>query len=302
VAAYLTKPIQASELHEAMCRVLSPASKTPSGTPSARPPSRRAARPLRVLLAEDNIVNQQVAVVLLTQRGHEVTVANNGVEAVAAFEQEAFDVVLMDVQMPEMSGLEATAAIRERERTTGTHIRIVAMTAHAMIGDRERCLASGMDRYLSKPIDPELLFATVEHEAAPIGTTRAPVEPSLPRAPIDRESLMTRVGRDEILLRDVVELFLIDCPQRLAAIKAAVEAGDSERIRTTAHALKGAAGNLSAIGLAEAAAILERIGAEGRLNAAQAGWRHLAVEAATALDALRQETLASEVPVLTAIT
>jgi two-component system sensor histidine kinase/response regulator len=125
-------------------------------TPSV--PTRQA----RVLVAEDNIVNQRVAERLLTKRGHLVTVVSNGREALAAVEHGAFDLVLMDVQMPDMDGFEATAAIREWERESGRHVRIVAMTAHAMNGDRERCLAAGMDGYLSKPIDPRTLFDAVE--------------------------------------------------------------------------------------------------------------------------------------------
>ncbi|MGE4055601.1 MAG: response regulator, partial [Vicinamibacterales bacterium] len=112
--------------------------------------------------AEDNVVNQKVAAGLLTNRGHEVTVVASGIEAVEATAREHFDLVLMDVQMPVMGGFEATAVIRERERATGEHVRIVAMTAHAMTGDRERCLQAGMDGYLSKPIDPQKLYAVVE--------------------------------------------------------------------------------------------------------------------------------------------
>jgi CheY-like chemotaxis protein len=119
-------------------------------------------RSARVLVAEDNIVNQRVAAGLLTRRGHVVTVVGNGREAVDAVQRGEFDVVLMDVQMPEMDGFEATAAIRERERETGQRIRIVAMTAHAMSGDRERCLAAGMDGYLSKPIEQRMLYEAVE--------------------------------------------------------------------------------------------------------------------------------------------
>jgi signal transduction histidine kinase/CheY-like chemotaxis protein len=118
--------------------------------------------PVRILLAEDNPVNQRVAVGLLTRRGHSVTVTGTGLEALAALERDTFDLVLMDVQMPEMGGLEATAVVRERERIAGGHIRIVAMTAHAMTGDRERCLEAGMDGYLSKPINQALLFDVVE--------------------------------------------------------------------------------------------------------------------------------------------
>jgi CheY-like chemotaxis protein len=119
-----------------------------------------------VLVAEDNIVNQRVATGLLTRRGHRVTIAATGREAVARLERESFDLVLMDVQMPDMGGYEATHLIRAREAGTGRHQRIVAMTAHAMTGDRERCLSAGMDGYLSKPLDPTVLFAVVEDGAA----------------------------------------------------------------------------------------------------------------------------------------
>jgi CheY-like chemotaxis protein len=118
-------------------------------------------------VAEDNVVNQRVVSGLLSRRGHRVVMVSDGREAVAATEREPFDIVLMDVQMPGMGGFEATAAIRERERETGLHLRIVAMTAHAMNGDRERCLAAGMDGYLSKPIDSKLLFESVEGDPGP---------------------------------------------------------------------------------------------------------------------------------------
>jgi len=171
IAAYLTKPIQAADLHDAICRVLDRSRPEALASSGGQAPE-RATRPLSILLAEDNVVNQRVAVGLLAKRGHQVTVATTGVEALAAFERRAFDVVLMDVQMPEMGGLEATAEIRRRERQGGARVRIVAMTAHAMNGDRERCLAAGMDDYLSKPIDPRLLFAAVEHDATPVAAGR----------------------------------------------------------------------------------------------------------------------------------
>jgi len=246
-----------------------------------------------VLLAEDNVVNQRVAVGLLTRRGHHITVANNGLEALAELERGAFDVVLMDVQMPEMGGLDATVAIRQREVANGGHIRIVAMTAHAMKGDRERCLAAGMDGYLSKPIDPALLYAALEHQISAVDgrpTASAPSPPiaTVAAVPVDRDSLLARLGGDEQLLVDVVRIFLDDCPTRLAAIKAAVDSRDAEQIRTTAHALKGAAANLSAQGLFEAAGKLERLGAEGRLEPTAAAWRQLSIEATSVIGALRQ--------------
>jgi len=166
IAAYLTKPVRADELLAAVSRALS------LSTAEAAPahPTPFVARAIaKVLVAEDNLVNQRVAAGLLTRRGHEVTVVGSGLEAVQATADERFDLVLMDVQMPGMGGFEATAAIRERERSTGAHLRIVAMTAHAMTGDRERCLAAGMDGYLSKPIDPLKLYELVEHSlSAPL--------------------------------------------------------------------------------------------------------------------------------------
>jgi two-component system sensor histidine kinase/response regulator len=168
VSAHLLKPIDSAELLDVACLVLRPTVNVPAALPEGTPmpAAARAGGGLRILLAEDNAVNQLVAVKMLTRRGHTVTVANTGREALGALERDTFDLVLMDVQMPDMSGLEATIAIRLGEQTSGAHQRIVAMTAHAMSGDRERCVAAGMDSYLSKPIDPQLLFAMVEQEPA----------------------------------------------------------------------------------------------------------------------------------------
>jgi CheY-like chemotaxis protein len=224
-------------------------------------------------------VNQRVAVGLLTRRGHQVTVANNGLEAVELFKRGTFDLVFMDVQMPEMGGFEATGLIRDFEQETGTYTRIVAMTAHAMSGDRDRCIASGMDGYLTKPFTQSLLFAVVEEGSN--GNTARPLA-------INRSELMDRLGGDTDLLADVIRLFLEDCPKRLAAIKAAVDQRNPELIRTAAHALKGAAGVISAAALFEAAQTLERIGGEKRVEAAPAVWRVLSSEAANLMDTLRR--------------
>jgi len=188
----------------------------------------------------------------------------------------------MDIQMPEMSGFEATAAIRFRERETGGHLRIIAMTAHAMSADRERCLAAGMDGYLPKPIDRNTFIALVEQDGPPAGASGA-----TPLNVFNPAALLERLGGDEPLLAKVADLFLEDCPVRLTAIKAAVDARSAEGIRTEAHALKGAAASLSVSELVEAARILEQIGADGRVEAAGAAWERVAAEAARAMEALR---------------
>ncbi len=290
IAACLTKPIEAVELHDAICRVLN----------RAEAPAQRRLRPVvkveraqRILLAEDNIVNQRVAVGLLSKRGHHVTVVQNGAEAVDAVARETFDLILMDLQMPVMGGLEATAEIRRREQGTPAHLRIVAMTAHAMSGDRERCLSAGMDGYLSKPIDPSMLFAAVEHEPAktPVAAPPdgAPAQPA-PATPVfDREGVMARLEGDEQLFNEVIQLFLEDCPTHLAAIKAAIDSDDADALRTSAHTLKGAAGNMSAKRLFDAALTLERLGAARRMDAARAAWRTLSAEAVQVMDALRRD-------------
>ena len=162
IDACLSKPIRQSELLSAIGKALGGSTsgeKAPQ--PASLPPAReRASR--RILLAEDNLVNQRLGDRLLEKRGHRVVVAGNGREALAALEQQPFDLVLMDVQMPEMDGFEATAAIRQREKTTGSRLPIIALTAHAMKGDRDRCLSAGMDGFLSKPLQPEELYRSIE--------------------------------------------------------------------------------------------------------------------------------------------
>ncbi|MGD0223780.1 MAG: response regulator [Terriglobia bacterium] len=170
IAAYLTKPIGQSELLDAILRVLRVGVHKPS-QPSliTRHTLRERRRILKILLVEDTPVNRELALRLLQKRGHRVEVAGNGREALAALEEETFDMVLMDVQMPEMDGFEAAAAIRKREKETGTHLPIIAMTASAMKGDRERCLDVGMDGHISKPIRVEELFEVVEGCLPPPG-------------------------------------------------------------------------------------------------------------------------------------
>ena len=184
VSAYLLKPIRQSELREAVARVLG-AREHDGAIPLITRFSLQDAREpdayLSVLLAEDNLVNQRLVVRLLEKRGHRVVVASTGLEALQALEKESFDLVLMDVQMPEMDGLEATAAIREKEKSSGLHQPVVALTAHAMKGDREKCMAGGMDGYLSKPIRPQELDQLLEIYVARRMEARSVAEPAMPR-------------------------------------------------------------------------------------------------------------------------
>ena len=285
VAAHLTKPIKQSDLLEAICRTLDQNTrKTMAHSARVVPAAVPLVQAMRVLVAEDNVVNQRVASGLLRKRGHDVTVVGDGQAAIAAIADGTFDVVLMDVQMPIMDGFEATAEIRAREKTSGGHLRIIAMTAHAMAGDRDRCLRAGMDGYVSKPLDPRLLCAAVEQEE---------VAPSLLPPAFERHAALERLGGDSKLLSEVIQLFLVDCPLRLAAIKAAVEARNAEALCREAHGLKGAAGNLSAVSLFETAEILEQLGREHRFDAAEAAWRKLSDEATHVLDALRRNEAAA---------
>ncbi|HEX3646159.1 MAG TPA: response regulator, partial [Vicinamibacterales bacterium] len=223
IAVYLTKPVYSADLLAAIERAIGsrPVPAPPamiSGAKAAPMAMAPGGTLVRVLLVEDNVVNQRVAAGLLRRRGHAVTIAAHGGEALARLEGESFDVVLMDVQMPVMGGLDATRAIRAREHVSGGHLRIIAMTAHALAGDRERCLEAGMDGYLSKPINPQMLFTVVEH---PGGATSPPgVEPgpmASGRRTFDPEALLDRLCGDEALMSDVIAVFLEDCPGRLAA-------------------------------------------------------------------------------------
>ena len=207
IHTYLIKPINPKALLNAIRAALG------AGAIEALEPPRSIARPpvapvtlLRVLIAEDSTVNQMLAVRLLEKRGHIAVIADNGLKALAALEREEFDLVLMDVQMPEMNGFEATAAIRKKEQTTGGHIPIVAMTAHAMKGDEDRCLSAGMDGYVSKPITPDELFLAISK------VVRDGAKPQPDHALFDRSAILVRVDGDTKRLVELVDVFLDTCP------------------------------------------------------------------------------------------
>jgi len=256
IRGYLTKPISRSDLLEALGTVLA-AAPGEAGTPQVvtRHTIAESRRTLRVLLAEDNPVNQQVAVAMLVKRGHEVHVSSNGREAVDAVRERDYDIVLMDIQMPEMDGFEATRAIRAT--TKGKDLPIVGLTAHALSGERERCLAQGMTEYLAKPFRAHELFALVE------GTAERPASaPAAPTAelppPVDLEGFRTtlREAGAEQALYSIIDTFVRHAPDRLAALAGAVAGGNGVEIAKAAHVYRGAAATIGAWGLAE---LLERV-------------------------------------------
>ncbi len=289
VASYLTKPVDQRELLSAIGRALAREQAPRLMLPHAMLPGDLPARRLHVLVADDNAVNQRLTTSLLERRGHRVTVANNGKDALAAIDQQAFDAVLMDVQMPEMGGFEATAAIRARERGTAAHLPIIAMTAHAMKGDRERCLEAGMDEYLTKPLDSRRLCHVVEHIGGPSPEHGEPDE-----ALSDQyAAILARVGGDTQLLAEISRLFIDDVPGHLARIRAALEAGDGEALRRAAHTYKGAAANFEAVAVVRAARQLEELAQVNGLAGHEAVWQTLTAET-TALVATLRHYLARE--------
>jgi len=288
IAHHLTKPVDQRDLLGAIGRALAREHRRRAPVASMLPgdlPERR----LHVLLAEDNAVNQRLAASLLERRGHRVTIVDNGLEAIDACARERFDVVLMDVQMPDIGGLEATAAIRLRERGATTHVPIIAMTAHAMKGDRERCLDAGMDEYVTKPLDSRRLCALVE--ALADGRPATDIESDTPSdgVPLElSEQVLTRVGGDRELLVAISRLFVDDAPTHLARIQHAIETQDADGLRRAAHALKGAAANFEAASVVAAARALEDIGRDNRFDEADPAWRVVRHETARLIETLER--------------
>jgi PAS domain S-box-containing protein len=266
VASYLTKPVRQSVLLDAILAVLEGTDRPPEHKMLVtRHTINEARRSLRILLAEDNAVNRQLVTALLGKRGHTAVNVGNGREAVAAVVAGAFDIVLMDVQMPEMDGLEATGAIRKNEKVTGDHVPIIALTAHAMKGDREACLAAGMDGYLSKPVNAKELFALIDSLtgiAAGATPDRTVVSPAVEPA-FDMEDVLARVQGDRSLLIELAEILRAEIPGALAEIRHCVATGDSAGLERAAHGFRGACGNFGAGGAVRAAHALELMGRRG---------------------------------------
>jgi signal transduction histidine kinase/CheY-like chemotaxis protein len=270
VLAYLLKPVLKADLQAA---ILSALSQRPGEISSpalvTRHTLRESARKLRILVAEDNPVNQAVILRVLQKMGHTAGLAQTGKEALAIASADKFDLIFMDVQMPEMDGLAATAAIRQREQKSGTHIPIFAMTAHAMKGDRERCLEAGMDGYITKPVrfsDIEQTLTNLAGAAKPAAKVPQKVEAKV--ASWNRTEALDRIGGDEELLRDLCQIFLDESPKLLEKLQQAVAAGDSDGVMRAAHSLKGESSYLGADGTSQAARQLEEMGRNQDLSRA----------------------------------
>ena len=316
VAAYLSESTSSDELAEGLRLVRSGA--FPDVV--TRHTLRERRRSLRVLLAEDNPVNQKLATTLLQRRSHEVVVATDGARAAELALGERFDAVLMDVQMPELDGLEATAAIRAGE-AAGTRVPIIAMTAHALKEDRQRCLDAGMDDYLAKPLAQESLFECLARwtegggevstpdgsgasgdvsgagETASLsgggetdwsetdGGDRPPAEAG-GEAVMNREESLERTGGDAVLLGELAEVFLADLPVKMAALELAIAADDADGVRGEAHSLKGAVSTFGAEPARLAALALEERGKAGQLDGVEAELGRLRAELERLVEAL----------------
>ena len=282
VAGHLIKPVKQSELLNALMGL--DARAVTSVTPGAG----RAGRPLRILLAEDTVVNQKLAMRILELRGHSVALAINGQEAVAAWERESFDIILMDVQMPKLNGLQATAIIREREQGKGLHIPIIAMTAHAMEGDRQRVLDAQMDEYLSKPIDAQRLVEIVESLAISMEAVH-PSQVDTPRKSpaFDLHNTLARLDGNQQLLREIAVIFLDDVEKMTEAIRLAITTGDAQELEQAAHKLKGSVAIFGASDCIALARQLEDSGREGYLTEAGAVFEQLSAALDQLTDALR---------------
>jgi signal transduction histidine kinase/CheY-like chemotaxis protein/HPt (histidine-containing phosphotransfer) domain-containing protein len=294
ITSYLLKPIRKWELLAAIAKTLG------EGEPCPRPtiaPRRRPASliGLHVLVAEDNHVNQIVAIRTLEKMGHSVVVANNGHEALSFLSKETFDLVLMDIQMPEMDGFTATKKIREGEMQSRSRIPIIAMTAHAMRGDREHCLEGGMDGYVSKPIFAKVLeevIASVVSRQSDTGrrvTTQTYTEDGVPDGLIgwDAGRVKERLGGDEKLFLEVIQIFLDETPENLAGLWLAISRGDSETVERTAHSLKGELSYLGIAGVCQKARELEEMGRTHNLKLATEVLTALETEVSGVLNSMR---------------
>ena len=265
VQANVVKPLHSSELLEAMSIVMGFKPPPPASTPTLKPPKSGVSdQPLKILVAEDTPFNQTFIMRLLEKHGYHAALVETGRQVLEALSRHAFDLILMDVQMPEMDGFEATQQIRELEKQSGDHMPIIAMTAYAVKGDRERCLAAGMDEYVSKPIASQKLFEAIAGLFPEESKAVEVIEPDAKT--IDRESLLKAFDHDWGLFKELVDIFNSDTPQMVQSLRQAAEAQDAETLSRTAHSLKGMLRNFKADSAADTALELEQLGKAKKLQ------------------------------------
>jgi CheY-like chemotaxis protein len=258
ITASLVKPLGASELEGVLINTLGiDKARAKVAVEAPQRPIQIPARSLNILVAEDTPFNQKFIRRLLDRWNHQITLVGNGQQALDALKKDTFDLILMDVQMPQLDGLEATRAIRSAEKASGKHLPIIAMTAHAIKGDRERCLEAGMDDYVSKTIDAEKWFCAIETLSQALET---PGSPDDEFAKIDKELLLQAFDGDWSFLREVVEVFLSDYHRLMDDLRRAFEEKDSDTLMRAAHSLKGMLKNFQAEPAAEIAYRLEKMG------------------------------------------
>jgi CheY-like chemotaxis protein len=247
------------------------------------PAARKVCSPLDILLVEDNLINRKLTLAVLEKEGHSVTVAENGAAGLEAFRYGKFDVVLMDVQMPGMDGIETTLAIRADERVSGGRVPVMAFTAHATVADRERCLRAGMDGYLSKPIRPTELLEAIERRIGPPPGDMPPEK----RVVLDRAALLERVDGDRTLLSEIAGLFLGECGRLLTGARDAVARRDRPDFFAAVHTLRGMLRSLSADAAQQIAGTLEALDLENDRDKLAATFELLEQE----VDSLKKELL-----------
>jgi PAS domain S-box-containing protein len=293
IVRHMTKPVIKSELFDAIVDALG--ERTDESELLEVDVPKLAGPPLHILLVEDGIINQRVATGFLEKAGHRVSLANNGKEAVDASEHQDFDLVLMDVQMPVLDGLEATAIIRQREKAAGGHLNIIAMTAAAMKGDRERCFEAGMDAYISKPINPEELFSTIAEQTHAVIATESPgVATDAQDATaihdddaVDFEAARSNVPGGGKVLRDLVRIFLEECPKLINDLEQGLAGSESESVQRAAHTLKSSARIIVAQELASITSHIEELAANQELSDVADCLPRLQAAAGKTCDAIR---------------
>jgi CheY-like chemotaxis protein/HPt (histidine-containing phosphotransfer) domain-containing protein len=265
IKASVIKPLNPSEVLDAVNIALdkkAPDLEAPKKAIEAK--HKIITQPLKILVAEDTPFNQTFILRLLEKNGFHPTLVENGRQAVDRFEPDTFDIILMDVQMPEMDGFEATREIRKLEEQSGGHIPIIAMTAYATEGDRERCLAAGMDDYVSKPISAAKLFEAIAALMAP--EESAPSTDGHKDVSLNKGGLIKSFENDHSLFKELVEIFINDYPQMLTALRKSLETTDAPTFKRTAHSLKGMLRNFQADAAADTAFDLEKKGQHGQLD------------------------------------